>query len=61
MTNILTLSPKRIRETGANPVQSRCCKFHYCQSTLATAAPIQGGREGGQDRDKPENLPFSQA
>ena len=48
----LNLQPQRIRETGENPVQSRCCKFHCCRSLLATGGcPAQpAGRRTAQEQ-----------
>ena len=48
----LNLQPQRIRETGENPVQSRCCKFHCCRFLLATGGcPAQpAGRRTTQEQ-----------
>ena len=48
----------RIRETGENPVQSRCCEFHHHRLNVATDA-LRHERlwEGEPSGNKPENLP----
>ena len=45
------------REPGANPGQTRCCKFHSKLFEYATSHCPQAGWEGIQRRNKSEDLP----
>ena len=45
------------RESGVNPEQSRCCKFHRYVASNLLKATGRVFREGARNRNKSEDLP----